>query len=154
MQLCGFGEPSNTPPGKRLDLENDVYAQRTPREIQFLRKSNLPAPAVFEIPLPIPGEISLPELGLALMTRVKPDKEKPAAAVIRSVRPGDRITPRHTRSPKKIKEVLERLHLSAAERAQLPLVAWEGHILWLRGVELDPASLPELPFTLEVTALR
>jgi tRNA(Ile)-lysidine synthase len=71
------------------------------------------------------------------------------------VRPGDRVTQRFTGGPKKIKDILERLHLSAAQRQQYPVVVWppmgaNSQIVWLRDVEIDPAALSGLPFVLEV----
>jgi hypothetical protein len=46
------------------------------------------------------------------------------------------------------------MHVSASERSRTPLVVWQDHILWLKGVELEPASLPELSFTLEVSKIE
>jgi tRNA(Ile)-lysidine synthase len=37
-----------------------------------------------------------------------------------------------------VKEVLERLHVSGAERAQWPVVELDGRILWMQGVEVQP----------------
>jgi tRNA(Ile)-lysidine synthase len=159
MKICGLGEASEAPAARRLDLSSHVCAQRTAREIQFLRKAKSVPETVLAVPLPIPGTVALPELGLSFATWVKPGRTQPEEetlepAVIRSVRPGDRVTPRYTRGPKKIKEILERMHVSASERSRTPLVVWQDHILWLKGVELEPASLPELSFTLEVSKIE
>jgi tRNA(Ile)-lysidine synthase len=65
---------------------------------------------------------------------------------LRAWRPGDRVTLRHSGGPKKVKEVLERLKLTGAERESWPVVAAEGDagiggtVMWMRGVEVEPAA--------------
>ena len=146
----------NTAAGaRRLEINGQVYAQRTAREMQFIRQASAPATSSLERLLPIPGQVDIPELGLRFTATASSPQ---APALIRGARPGDRVTQRYSRGPKKIKEILERAHLSALERQWTPVVAWpskdlKGQIIWLRGVELDPASLPDLPFTLEVAGL-
>jgi hypothetical protein len=49
-----------------------------------------------------------------------------------------------------VKEVFERLGLPAAERHARLVVAWEGRLLWMEGVEVEPDSLDTFPFLLEV----
>jgi tRNA(Ile)-lysidine synthase len=151
MRLCGFGW--GLPAGKRLDLDGEVYAQRTAREIQFIRKPPRPAdPPALERPLPIPGELAAPELGLVFRTtQLDPSQAALPPAIVRYVRPGDRVTLRYSRGPKRAREILERLHTPATDRNRIPVVAWNGVILWMGGVELEPASLPaQLPFALEI----
>lgn len=138
---------------RRLEINSRVYVQRTAREIQFVRQATSPVKTtVLEVALPIPGAVDVPALGLRFaVTAASPQPD----AHIRWVRQGDRVTQRYTRGPKKIKEILERAHLSAEDRQSTPVVVWpasdpKAPIVWLRGVELDPASLPELPFTLQV----
>ena len=156
MLLCGF-IPAPVSPAKRLQLTDQVYAQRTAREIQLAREpaASLP-PAPLEYSLPIPGELRIPELGLHFIARLQPGiTPQPFEALIRTVRPGDRVTQRFTSGPRKIKDILERLHLSAAQRQQFPVVVWpatgvNSRIVWLRDVEIEPSTLAGLPFVLEV----
>jgi tRNA(Ile)-lysidine synthase len=65
--------------------------------------------------------------------------EAPAAAhaTLRSWKAGDRVTLRHSRGPKKVAEVLDRLHVMGAARENWPVVESEGKIVWMRGVEVD-----------------
>jgi tRNA(Ile)-lysidine synthase len=154
MLLCGFGAVSSEPGGKRWYLDGEVYAQRTAREIQFVRRPGPPAtPPALEVALTIPGELSIPELGLLFRTTQLDPSDAAPPAIVRYVRPGDRVTPRYSRSPKTIKETLERLHQPAAERQLTPVVVWKDEIIWLRGIELDPAALPTLPFALEIVPI-
>jgi tRNA(Ile)-lysidine synthase len=156
LQLCGFTRAPGSP-AKRLQLSEQIYAQRTAREIQIIREpvASQP-PAALEYTLPIPGKLRVPELGLHFITRLQPGlPPQPPEALIRTARPGDRVTQRFTSGPKKIKDILERLHLSAAQRQQFPLVVWpatgaNSQIIWLRDVEIDPSTLSGLPFVLEV----
>lgn len=155
MLLCGFSSREGGSAGKRLDLNGEVAAQRTAREIQFMRKAETPAlSAKLELKLNIPGELTVPELGLIFRTALK---ERAGAAgvepaMIRYPRAGDRVTLRYSSGPKRIKDVLERRNLAAAERQTVPLVAWQGQVVWLQGIELEPMSMAS-PFNLEVVPL-
>jgi tRNA(Ile)-lysidine synthetase-like protein len=60
-----------------------------------------------------------------------------ASAILRSWKPGDRLTLRHSRSPRKVADVLDRLHVVGAERKNWPVVESGGKIVWMRGVEVD-----------------
>ena len=68
-------------------------------------------------------------------------------ATIRSWKPGDRVTLRYSSGPRKIKEVLERLKVTGTDRGQWPVVEWQGKIVWMQGVELQP--IPELAISAE-----
>jgi tRNA(Ile)-lysidine synthase len=151
LQLAGNASATT----RRLEINGQLYVQRTAREVQFIRQTAGPGTPSPEMLLPIPGQVDMPEFGLRF-TASASSPQPPA--LIRGARPGDRVTQRYSRGPKKIKEILERSHLSALERQSTPVVTWpatdpKGLILWLRGVELDPASLPALPFVLEVAVL-
>lgn len=52
---------------------------------------------------------------------------------MRNWRPGDRFWPAHTKSPKKIKELLQELHIAQPERKLWPVVVNSDEIVWLRG---------------------
>ena len=124
--------------GQRLSLPGPLMAERTPRE---LRLSHGVAGAEAktkseEIALQIPGEAE----GFGWHFRASSDAEQ-AAATIRNWRPGDRVTLRYSSGPRKIKEVLERLKVTGSDRAQWPVVEWQGQIVWMQGVELQPVSL-------------
>ena len=52
---------------------------------------------------------------------------------------------RHGRGPKKVAEVLDRLHVLGEDRKSWPVVEWQGKIIWMQGVEVDA---PGFVFTL------
>jgi tRNA(Ile)-lysidine synthase len=120
--------------GQRLSLQGDLIAERTPRELRIspVDAGNLALP---EYRLPVPGEVAATAFGL----RFRAEAESAGAdAVIRAWKPGDRVTLRYSRGPKKVKEVLERMRIPAPERSSWPVVIREGRIVWIRGAEVEP----------------
>jgi tRNA(Ile)-lysidine synthase len=53
--------------------------------------------------------------------------------VIRNWRPGDRFWPAHTRSEKKVKELLQERHLPAREKSLWPVALADDQLVWMRG---------------------
>ena len=45
---------------------------------------------------------------------------------------------RYSSGPKKVKEVLERMKVTGSGRAVWPVLAVEGRIVWMQGVEVEP----------------
>jgi tRNA(Ile)-lysidine synthase len=126
--------------GQRLALPGPISAERTPRELRLEpgltgppTKRNSAESSPRE--LPIPGEVK----AFGLHFRAQASESGPPAN-IRSWRPGDRVTLRHSSGSRKIKEVLERLKVTGAARAEWPVVEWQGHIVWMQGAELEPVQ--------------
>jgi tRNA(Ile)-lysidine synthase len=104
-------------------------------------------PQDYECELAVPGRVILPEIGLAIESRrvpadvaaeYNPDQLLDAVSLpgplwVRNWRAGDRFWPAHTKSPKKIKELLQERHLAQPERALWPVVVSGDKIVWLRG---------------------
>jgi tRNA(Ile)-lysidine synthase len=44
---------------------------------------------------------------------------------------------RYSSGLRKVKEVLERLHVTGTDRAVWPVLEAEGRIVWMKGVELE-----------------
>jgi tRNA(Ile)-lysidine synthase len=155
LAMAELASPENAPeptrPGK-VQLPGGVIVERSLREIRLTRSSPAPAPGP-AYAFSIPGEIHAPEYAVCL--RGEPaavpegdgsaGTERPCA-VLRPWRAGDRVTLRHSRGPKKVAEVLDRLHVLGGARKNWPVVEWEGRIVWMRGVDVDS---PELKFTAE-----
>jgi len=132
----------------KCELPGGITAERSLRELRLTRSASLapPAPGPLYAFL-IPGEIRAPEYGVHLRGEraAAPDGDGSAcAATLRSWKAGDRVTLRHSRGPKKVAEVLDRLHVLGAARKNWPVVESVGKIVWMRGVEVDA---PEFRFT-------
>ncbi len=59
-------------------------------------------------------------------------------ATLRSWRAGDRARLRHSGSPRKVSEILERLRVTGSDRAVWPVLELNGRIVWMKGAELEP----------------
>lgn len=120
--------------GSRLTLPSGLQAERTPREVRF----SLSAVAAEELPkavaLPVPGEAE--GFGWRFRTR----GEVAAAAVVRNWKAGDKVMLRYSSGPRKVKEVLERLKVTGEARTVWPVIEWLGQIVWMQGVEVQPAA--------------
>jgi len=141
--------------GRSVVLSNAWVASRSGKCIRLAcakETSNLD----YEYPLPVPGRTEVPQAGIALETMLvsepsgyNPDQLlDPSLAQhqlrVRNWRAGDRFWPAHTREPKKIKELLQKRHLSGSERKLWPVVISGEGIVWVRGFpcpeRLRPAS--------------
>jgi tRNA(Ile)-lysidine synthetase-like protein len=62
--------------------------------------------------------------------------------VVRNWRAGDRFWPAHTKSPKKVKELLQERGITGPERKHWPVIENRGEVIWLRGFALPAALQP------------
>lgn len=147
-RLLAMAEPEGS---RRQQLAADLRAERTPRELRLLRESPpaQPSPqAAATAALEIPGEAFA--LGVTVRATPRNGAQPPIpAATLRAPRPGDRARLRYSHSARPIKEVFERagLNVAADARKLWPLVAWEGRIVWMKDLALEPD--PDVPFTVE-----
>src|SRR5262249_32311281 len=103
--------------------------------------------------LSVPGEIIVPEAGVRFEATLVRTNEKaeynrgnsldPAKLSgnlqVRNWRAGDRFTPAHSKSSTKIKELLQKRHITGSERKLWPVVVSGDEVIWLRGFKV-PAS--------------
>jgi len=152
---------------KKLSLPLGWKAVREPESLVFLT----PDPRIrdprnqecvaqeYEYELPIPGRAMVSETGTvieALRIQGGPqstaynsqhllDSELlPGPLKVRNWRPGDRFWPAHTKSLKKIKELLAERGVHQAERRLWPVVVSGDEIVWVRGFPA-PAKLRAKP---------
>ena len=148
-------------PGKKLPLPGGIVVVRSFRELQFTRSAMTTAIADYGYSLPVPGEVSVPELGSTIRARAVARRIPESSGynldalldrallapelTVRNWRAGDRFFPAKTRSPKKLKELLQagRLgqRLSADQRKLWPVVESAGEIVWVRGFPVPEAFL-------------
>jgi tRNA(Ile)-lysidine synthase len=141
LSMCGFVDrgkvgSSKAKPATRIELSGELIVVRTPRELRFTRNIEAPPPPADYI-LPIPGEVRAEDYSLLFHASILiVSSERHPPATVRACRSGDRVTLKHSSGRKTIKEVLERLHLPAEERARWPLIEWQSEIVWLRGIDI------------------
>ncbi|MGH9578031.1 MAG: tRNA lysidine(34) synthetase TilS, partial [Terriglobales bacterium] len=71
--------------------------------------------------------------------------------VVRNWRAGDRFRPAHTRSPKKVKTLLQERRVASAERRLWPVVLSGTTIVWMRGFPAaEPVAGPASPARLRI----
>ena len=139
-RLLALIRPASPSRGQRVELPGGVTAERTLREIRFLRmpgrKSERASPHDRQYPFSIPGEISAPRYGVFLRAGLLPGSAS-CPATLRNWNPGDRVLLPHSRGPKKVNEILDRLRVTGPERKDWPVVEAGGKIVWMRGVDVD-----------------
>jgi tRNA(Ile)-lysidine synthase len=119
----------------RIELGAGLTAERTARELRLVRT---PEPVETRLPdlvVPVPGTLEVAEYGF----RVTTHGSVPGGAtlLLRTPRAGDQVRLPHSRGVKTVKEVLERLGLSAAERSVRPVLAVGSSILWMSGTDVE-----------------
>ena len=153
------------PAGKELSLPLGWKLVREPEAMVFVtpdlrRQERIPD---YEYVLPVPGRVTVPEVGavieaLVVTPEITPDINAesqvaeynpqqllraellPALLIVRNWRPGDRFWPAHTKSPKKIKELLQERHVAQPARRLWPVAVSGNEIVWMRGFPV-PARL-------------
>ncbi|MGA8646022.1 MAG: tRNA lysidine(34) synthetase TilS, partial [Candidatus Sulfotelmatobacter sp.] len=145
------------PSGKELSLPLGWKLRREPEAVVFVtpdlrRQERIPD---YEYALAVPGRSLVPELGVVIEALlVAPDAKDaeynpqellraellPGPLLVRNWRAGDRFWPAHTKSPKKVKELLQERHVTQPERRLWPVVVSGEEIVWMRGFPV-PARL-------------
>ena len=137
------------PSGKELSLPLGWKIAREPRQIVFLTPdlSTEKAAGDYAYEMALPGSIAIPEIASRIEAELvpecqssgyNPDQLLDADSLtgplrVRNWRAGDRFRPRHTKSPKKVKELLQELHVPQPERRLWPMVLCGDEIVWMRG---------------------
>jgi len=109
----------------------------------------------YEYSLPLPGRALVLQAGIVVeavqvvygadLEGYDPDRVLNPALLapelkVRNWRPGDRFWPAHTKSPRKVKELLQERHLTGQQRKLWPVAVSGEEIVWLRGFPV-PARL-------------
>lgn len=135
---------------RREQLRVDLRAERTARELRLVwatAESEPAGPERYE--LPIPGEVEA--LGVRLRARLTGDPGQGAlpAAILRTPKAGDRVTLKHSRGPKPLKGIFERMQVAADARKSWPVLEWGGRIVWMKGAVLASDAPFALPFAVD-----
>jgi len=128
-------------------LPEDWAVSRRKNELRFTAAGSQPVPSDYEYQLPVPGAIDVPEVRARFEAVLVPGNATQgynpeqlldrvllgSEVLVRNWRPGDRFWPPHTKSPQKIKELLQERHLIGSERKRWPVVTSAGELVWVRG---------------------
>ncbi len=135
--------------GKELALPLGWKVEKHPSELVFvtpdLRDSQ--PPRDYEYVVTVPGEVQVDEAGSKIEIRRVPAgmeagynsehlldaKSLSGPLTVRNWRAGDRFWPRRTKSPKKIKELLQERHVEESQRKLWPVIVSGDEIVWMRG---------------------
>jgi tRNA(Ile)-lysidine synthase len=131
-------------------LPRDWRAERERDYLRFIA----PQPVVeqdYDYLLPVPGRVEVPEASACFEASLVPrdgegynphdlnpkdlvSEQYPTTELrVRNWRAGDSFWPAHTKSPKKVKELLQERHITGTQRKLWPVVASGDELLWLRG---------------------
>ena len=136
--------------GKGIVVASGWKVVRRPEELQFVTpdlRGPAPASEDYDYALSVPGKTAVPEAGFAIEVQCVPAAEResynpdqlldadslPRLLRVRNWRAGDRFWPAHSKSPKKVKELLQQIHVEQPQRRSWPLVAGVDEIFWMRG---------------------
>jgi len=158
-EILRFAE-GDVGPGKELALPLGWRVVRESDRLVFLTPDLREAAPQrdYEYALPVPGMVVAHEAGLEFEAQCipggtkagyDPDRLLDAESLsgplrVRNWRPGDRFWPAHTKSPKKIKELLQERHVALPDRRLWPVVVSGDEIVWVRGFPA-PAKLQAKP---------
>jgi tRNA(Ile)-lysidine synthase len=147
-EILRFAE-EHGPSGKELSLPLGWALWREPEELRFLTPDlrEPSAPRDYEYELSSPGEMCVIEAGSTIELRrvlagadagynreqLLDAESVPGPFRVRNWRPGDRFWPAHSKSPKKIKELLLERQVALPERKLWPVLLSGDEIVWMRG---------------------
>ncbi len=124
--------------GQKCELAG-LAGERTHRELRLRGggAGSEGAEAVHEYGIEIPGEVEAPEWGIRVRVVVSGARRDGRKARLRAWKAGDRVQLRYSGGPRKVKEVLERMHVTGSARATWPVVEVDGRIVWMQGVQAE-----------------
>jgi len=152
--------PGTAGPAKSCELPGGWVATRVRGQVRFQRgrgEARPPAPD-YEYHLPVPGEVQVAEIGSVIRVSLLPlsaaaagynraglwdPRSLASELVVRNWRAGDRFWPAHSKSPKKVKTLLQERRVQPAERAGWPVAVSQGEIVWVRGFPPAQACRPD-----------
>lgn len=170
-------------PGDRTPLAAGDWGVRGYDGLLIRSARGGPVRPLPETPLTVPGETAVPALGIGIKAETerretergeggKGETERGARThfavldadriegplVVRTRRPGDRISPLGMKGTKKLQDILVDAKVPRDERDRVPIVADGRGIVWVVGLRLDrrAAAVPETrrPMALTVTPIR
>jgi tRNA(Ile)-lysidine synthase len=135
---------------KRTSVTKSLELLRVGTEIVLRRRSDLEGTPDFEVQLDAGAHIHIPEIGTTVHIRpsnsatqqpgnqlIQLPKGSIPHFTLRNRRQGDRFRPLGMSHDKKLKDLLIDRKIPSASRDRIPLVVWQGTIVWVAGVEVS-----------------
>ena len=153
---------------KSAVLPHGWTVSRHKNEVQFTLAGAAAAKnSDYEYLLTIPGQTEVPEAASRVEALLVPAPAEPGynpehlleptllakELRVRNWRAGDRFWPAHTKTPKKIKELLQERRITGPERRLWPVVVSGSEIVWVRGFAV-PAKLRPRSGAREAVVIR
>jgi tRNA(Ile)-lysidine synthase len=137
--------------GATVELPGGVRGERTYGEVVLSLVAPPTAAVSREWSLPVPGEVILQELRMALTaarSRARRAPSSPMSALldahdialplaVRTRRRGDRFTPFGMKGSVKLQDFFVNAKVPRAERSRIPLVLSQGEIVWVVGYRIS-----------------
>jgi tRNA(Ile)-lysidine synthase len=137
--------------GSVVELPGAVRAELTYGELVIVPAIPQPVAPKTEWTLPVPGEVSIAELGLTISarrSRARRPPPHPTAALVdaeritppltvRTRRRGDRFTPFGMKGTVKLQDFFVNAKVPRTERARVPLVLSGDEIIWVVGYRIN-----------------
>ena len=167
LELAGPDVPS----GKQLSLPLGWRAARQGDTLHLLTpdlRGPDRFPSEYEYSLSVPGSVAVWERSCVIeaVPMETPSESRdslyaceklPSQLLIRNWRPGDRFHPAHTRSAKKVKELLSQKHVPESERKGWPLAVAGDEVVWLLGfpapAKFQPTKLTQAAILIRESSL-
>jgi tRNA(Ile)-lysidine synthase len=133
-------------PGAAVVLPREWKVTRQRAAIAFSPSEPATSTGGYEYPLSVPGFTEIPEIGVRLEVLLiekanlscRPGEALDAELLgeglkVRNWRAGDRFWAAHTKSPKKVKELLQERRLSGRARTHWPVIVSGAEVVWMKG---------------------
>ena len=143
------------PPHGRVSLPGGWTVVREYDSVRLVRSAEgartaFPQPDSYSYPVPLEGEVEIPEAGVRLASWCSPGRELPESGFeaafdldavrraegslqVRNFRPGDRFRPLGMAGHKKLKDLFIEKKVPRSRRRTLPLLLAGEEILWVPG---------------------
>ncbi|MGE0406724.1 MAG: tRNA lysidine(34) synthetase TilS, partial [Candidatus Korobacteraceae bacterium] len=128
---------------RHVELPGGLAVAARRGQMWFEPSRMVPESRDYDCSLPVPGEVQIPQLGFAIRASMAIstaynqehllDPATLGSLRVRNWRAGDRYHPVHSKSPRKLKALLQERHLSQPLKGMWPVVVSGEQIVWVPG---------------------
>jgi tRNA(Ile)-lysidine synthase len=155
-RVLGLLEAASSREQKTVELPNGFRAVLRDQTLALTTDEPQPKNCGYSYLLPVPGEVAVPELRLRICAFLITGSEAldgynddhklaldrlQGPLTVRNWRAGDRFWPAHTRTERKLKELLQDQRVPAREKSLWPVALVANEIVWVRGLAVSAKHL-------------